>query len=576
MAANEGYACPTSLPQYLVNLGGSGSHCIQVQVSSEPCSHTPGTANIYPGGQNEARQFPCTSTDGMAIVNTGWSKLQNLAVGDWVRPNETYSDYDETFIVAQKDVISTSQINLWLIRGGGIWPNAAQPPYATIGSTHPDGMSLAMTANFIVGAANWMMDATNPTATWVPDNPAYVLVHGTQSLGSNASNRTAVAIDLQNQSEYAGFFDSPITQQIMQPLPDLTVRNPLWAGSTAGYAGVLQDYMDNEQLAAPAWDRRWVVNYRHLNPASGNGPEYRTSPGGTDALTLVPGTSHVYQISDPYSGGPADPKNLPFVLFAGRFLLSDVSSPVTSVNTITDAANFAACYAIHAGECRTNSAAGNRYVSVPFAQGENQCLTNQYEEVAPCFFNASPNAGKIQQMDVSGKFDASGLRQRMLSTAFTGIGGQYQYSEPKVSPDGAWMFVPCWWLNGVRSEVCAVSLPFFPPQDSTVRTGYVPYDLNVSGSAGDQVRICWGYAENGPVDGSQNSLYPTTRQEQGCSSTSSTAPFLWASEPAQYTACSGGCRVRMNLIPGRVAYYVIERINGGSLKTSPVMVAVEP
>ncbi len=576
MAANEAYACPTELPLYLVALGAAGNNCIQVQVSSEPCSHTPGTATIYPGGLNEAQQFPCTSTDGSTVTNTGWSKLQNLAAGDWVRPNETYNDYDEVFIVARKDVISSTEINLWLIRGGGVWPNAAQPPYATIGLSHADGISLAATANFIVGAANWMMDATDPTSTWMPDNPAYVLVHGTQSPGSNPSNRTAVAIDLQNQTEYAGFFDLPIAQQIMQPLPDLTVRNPVWAGSSAGYAGVLQDYMNNEQLAASAWDRRWVVNYRHLNPASGNGPEYRSSPGGVDTLTPVAGTAQVYKITDPYSGGAADPKNLPFILFAGRFLLADVSSPVTSENTISDSTSFAACYAINAGECVTTSSAGDHYVSVPFAAGENQCLTNQYEEVAPCFFNSSPDAGKIQQMDVSGKFDGTGLRQRMLSTGFAGIGGQYQYSEPKVSPDGAWMFVPCWWLNGVRSEVCAVSLPAFPAQDSVVRTGFVPYDLNISGVSGDQVRVCWGYAENGPVDGSANSLYPASRQEQGCSSTSSTAPFLWTSETAQYTACDTGCVVRMNLIPGRVAYYVIERNNGGTAKTSAVMVAAQP
>ena len=64
----------------------------------------------------------------------------------------------------------------------------------------------------------------------------------------------------------------------------------------------------------------------------------------------------------------------------------------------------------------------------------------------------------------------AGLHQRMLSTAFTGIGGQYQYSEPKMSPDGAWMFVPCWWVNGVRSEVCGVYLPPLPVADSVVRT----------------------------------------------------------------------------------------------------------
>ena len=754
IAASEGYACPTGLPQYLINAGAVGNHCIQVQVSSEPCSHTPGTGAIYPGGKTEAQQFPCTSTDGSVVTNTAWSKLQNLAVGDWMRQNETYNDYSENFIVAAKNVVSPTEIQLWLIRGSGVWANNAQPAYSTITSAHPDGMSLAMTANWGVAAGNWMMDATDPTATWMPDNPAWVLVHGTTEVGFSPDNKIAIGIDTQNQSYYAGFFDLPISQQVMQPLPDLTASDPVWAGSTAGYNGVLQSYMNADQVSAPAWDRKWVVNYRHLNPSAGNGPEYRSSPGGTDTLTPVAGTNQVYKITDPYSGGAPDPKNLPFILFAGRFLLKDISNPSTTQNTITDATSFSACYAIHAGECRTDSNAGDRYVSVPFAVGENQCLTNQYEEVTPCFFNGLPVAGKIQQMDISGPLDKSGLHQRMLSTAFTGIGGQYQYSEPKMSPDGAWMFLPCWWLNGIRSDVCGVYLPPFPVADSVVRTSFVPHDMTISGTSGDQVRLCWGYAENGPVNGSANSLYPTSRQERGCSigsvstvSSSNSAtfvktdtttqgawkavygsdgynvagdsvqypayvngtvtgastyvwnsattdvralqrvtasgniaaalynatsftvdlnftdgaphtvaiyfldwdgsnrtqtvqvlngdtgavldtrslssfsqgvylvwtltghvtvkltntgpnnavlngiffgsgpfgtasavsgPFGWASEAVEYANCSNGCRVRMNLIPDRVAYYVIQRNRGGVLTTSPVMVITPP
>jgi hypothetical protein len=357
-------------------------------------------------------------------------------------------------------------------------------------------------------------------------------------------------------------------------------------------------------------------------------------------------------------------------------------------------------------------------------------------------------------MDVSGPLDKSGSHQRMLSTAFTGIGGQYQFSEPKMSPDGAWMFVPCWWLNGVRSEVCGVYLPPLPVADSVNRTSFVPQDIDISGTSGDQVRLCWGYAENGAVDGSPNSLYPTSRQERGCSlgsvptgnvtntatyvrtdtttqgnwktvygsdgynvvddavqypayvnvaitgelntiwtlpttdvralqrvtdsgniastlysatfftvdlaftdaaphtvamyfldwdglnraqtvqvldgatgavldtrslshfsngsylvwtmtghvtvkitntaqpnavlsgiffgsgpftgagpGATVTGPFGWASEPVNYANCTNGCRVRMNLIPDRVAYYVIERNRGGAITTSPVMVA---
>ena len=55
-------------------------------------------------------------------------------------------------------MISPTEIQLWLIRGSGVWPNNAYAAYSTIGASHPDGMSLAMTANWGVGAANWMMD----------------------------------------------------------------------------------------------------------------------------------------------------------------------------------------------------------------------------------------------------------------------------------------------------------------------------------------------------------------------------------------------------------------------------------
>ena len=48
-----------------------------------------------------------------------------------------------------------------------------------------------------------------------------VLVHGASGAGSNPNNKS-VARGLKDQSKYAGFYDLPIGQQVMQPLPDLT------------------------------------------------------------------------------------------------------------------------------------------------------------------------------------------------------------------------------------------------------------------------------------------------------------------------------------------------------------------
>ena len=54
------------------------------------------------------------------------------------------------------------------------------------------------------------------------------------------------------------------------------------------------------------------------------------------------------------------------------------------------------------------------------------------------------------------------------------------------------------------------------------------------------------------------------------------SPFTWGSETPVYTPCDSGCRIRMQLIPNRVAYYYVERTNNGQITTSPVMVAVQP
>ena len=73
---------------------------------------------------------------------------------------------------------------------------------------------------------------------------------GPASWDRTPGNKIAVGIDLQNQSDFAGFYDLPISQQVMQPLPDLTAVNPVWAGSTAGYNGAIQVYMNADQVSA--------------------------------------------------------------------------------------------------------------------------------------------------------------------------------------------------------------------------------------------------------------------------------------------------------------------------------------
>ena len=236
-------------------------------------------------------------------------------------------------------------------------------------------------------------------------------------------------------------------------------------------------------------------------------------PAWRDALTPVAGTAQVYTITDPYSGGPPDPKQLPFVLFAGRFLLERYQQSQHGREHDNRCHQFRRVLRDSTPEnAGPIPAPADHYVSVPFAAGENQCLTNQYEEVAPCFFNASPIAGKIQQIDVSGKFDGDGLRQRMLSTSIhrnrRAVSILRPQNESRRRLDvRAVLVAERRAIGSVRGLDSAVSRAGFASENRLC----VPHDVTLSGSPGDQVRICWGYAENGPVDGSADSLYPTPR-----------------------------------------------------------------
>ena len=98
---------------------------------------------------------------------------------------------------------------------------------------------------------------------------------------------------------------------------------------------------------------------------------------------LVAGTTGVFRFPAPV--GQIAPtltnyKLRPPVVYAGRWILQDISSPVTG-NVITDSDPWKYCFAAAANECRTGSQPGEIYASIPNVPAVMpNCYTNWFTE----------------------------------------------------------------------------------------------------------------------------------------------------------------------------------------------------
>ena len=114
--------------------------------------------------------------------------------------------------------------------------------------------------------------------------------------------------------------------------------------------------------------------------------------------------------------------------------------------------------------------------------------------------------------------------------------------------------------------------------DPFARANFINYSISAPPAPGAAyARARLGYAENGPV----TSLFRTSRQEAYWTeipSNSPTDPFAFASETTNHLSCSTPCTVTIPAIPGRVLYYVIDRLNssGAVISTSPRAAAMIP
>jgi hypothetical protein len=394
LAWNEGYACPAGLTQDLIDIGGSGPNCVQVKVTSEPCAHNPNTTFHFLDGKTEGQEFPCSTTvNGVPVVPAGaqgWSKLQNMLPGDWVQDMAFgFLGGTERMAIATKTVNAANDIDMWMVRwmgcrgakfppglnflnqfGGCFYPS----PQFTAISTHANGWTMRMSVPFShgtdAGSAYLELDPTNAANPWISDNYAKAGGHSVLGTGMHDGNITFVGMSF---PVYNVIFDKPFTAQAYTALFGTVTGRPLFSQKSNGLA-LLQNYPSNLQFKAEQRERVWSLDYRHYNPAFGGGAEYQgsilTNNQVPYTLNLQPGSTHTFEIATDATGlesmsqGPPDPKRIPMIGVAGRYLLKDVSGPATG-DVFGDANAYSWCRAYQPNECRNGSHIGQLYVSVP-------------------------------------------------------------------------------------------------------------------------------------------------------------------------------------------------------------------
>lgn len=574
ISGGESYRCPGALPSRYSALIGS-QNCLEVKVSSPPCNATPNSTYRFPDGKTEKDEFPCR-TPGFDVADGNRSKLMDMQVGDWVYPRG--SPRGERFVILSIAYNGTNDIDLWLLRWAGhnyIFPLlGVGDDYIPVYEAQPRGWQLSMAPSFSPGGAAAMaIDLSAPKGIWIPDNPQRAACHGV--IGPGTAPGLYIYAEPCDPPVYRGNFNVPIPATLFQPFKPMAATFPGFAGSQNGVSGA-QSYPNNSWSAGQA-NPPFQLDFRHLNPSYGDGPEFLNSALGTSrALTPVSGTNHSYLISDSVSGGPSDYKRLPLHGFAGHYLLKDVSGPATG-NT-SDLPDYSVCRALQDNECFAGSVKGDLFVTVPQAYVDNFCRSNQFTLPVPCSFQLSPFAGQVLQYRTD-RADSVGLTVRKLGYAHGMPGLQYQFSNCRATPDAAFAFCLADWLDGVRSEWIALRLNPLPEPDSSNRTTFVPVTLTYQGSPdASYIRARFGYLENG------GSLLRCTPYQVDCSTEkpagAASDPYSFTNESATRQPCKSGasCTITIPAISNRMLYYVVDRLDsdGATVTSYPLQVVPVP
>ncbi len=537
--------CPT-IPAFLASAVPVNPACVTFH-SQMACSHTPST------GENV--KWPCE-------YNAAWSELQQIAPGDGLYVLNGNAKVETLLVISvtcngSSDPTSmaackgTSNYEFTAVRGTTDKGYVAAPngwkAYAVPPSTDCDA-----TLPCTPGVGLWFK-ASDPTVTWRLDPGVF----GSHSDLGNGPTPGAANYCITGACR----FNIPFEKQIGT---GFTTAKKFGDGTFGGVQGAasLQGYPSVHQFTAPPTEQVWMLNYRHLNPSLGSGFDIAADVGPV-TYNLVAGTQHVFRFTS--INGGLHYKIVPVIAYAGIHLLQEVSSPATG-NIITDSTPWKFCVVLNAGECRTGSAVGEAYLSVPsgIVRQSQNCVSNWYDDNYPCVMTPIAKAAFAVQEGIS-KDDPNGTNWRRITMGFAGYGRQFQFASFIPEPTGTWGYMQGFWLDGVRNDLFMAKLPPWPnPQQPTFNgTNFIKQAVQIGASQNlTNARIRFGYTENG----SASDFFCTARQEACVTSAAPTAasPYWFASENAGWQPCTAGCTISVPAIPGRVLFYAVDRQDGAN------------
>ncbi len=268
--------------------------------------------------------------------------------------------------------------------------------------------------------------------------------------------------------------------------------------------------------------------------------------------------------------------------YCGMQPLVDVSSGATG-NVISDTGtdSYKYCVARKAGECRTNSGAGDIFVNcpnvVPRMGGSYGCMWYQANQDVPvdiCIGNMSANLNSISQFGYK-QNDFAGALARTLTHGLTRYKIIDDFWHGKAVSDASWLLFRSMYTNGAWTEILLGKVPPYPATDSVTRSNFQAIPIQLKPPAGlgvDNAVIQFGYAENGAPD----NFYCTSRQEKCLANSGSVpTPPLAATNPTPAfsfptdgtggletgvtgMACSTGCTIVIPAISQRMLYYQVK------------------
>jgi hypothetical protein len=456
--------------------------------------------------------------------------------------------------------------NTWIVQRGFAGTN----PPTTLSAVNAGALLITLATSCYFGAdapcdearTDWnVSDAygLNPTLTTIVKDPSEQgCCHATHQNGVNVSQ--GIQCPLRDGIQYGCYFArfNGYPAAFSDPGFFVTSNAPFHGIVGVGYPNSVDSHPSHTQFSASDVENGWVGDARpFIGDAFGNLSGTAASPATNIQGSLWKLTSSQL--------GRLRPRVLTTVATCGSTPLLDVSGPASTITgASTDA--FKYCIATNAGECVSNSSAGDAYANCPQTRVP-YCTFQGVGQSDPdtrdiCIFDMGSYTMNAVQIGVR-KADPNGVRGRRVTSGFSRYHWVNPYWNVKILPDARWMIVWSTFFQGVRNSALLVKLPPFPepvnnygdyfPVTTTVPPPSIPGVNNAV--------VQFGYGKN---------LFCTSRQEvcvQG-----SAATFAYQGENPSGVPCANGCTIQVPAIPQRVLYYqiVLRDSQNAVLKTLPM------